>query len=235
VADRWRRSAAEFVGTAFLLAIVVGSGIAGARLSDSEGLALLINAFATGAGLIALILALGPSSGAHFNPLVTACDWWLQGVSSRDAVAYVAAQVTGAMTGVMVANAMYGLPLLDVSHKVRNDHALWISEAVATFGLMLVIWGCVRAGRSAVTPFAVGSYIAAAYFFTSSTSFANPAVTVARMFSDTFAGIRPHDVIPFLPAQVLGAVAGTALMRWLYPDLPDEAAGAVVPHESRAA
>ena len=226
-----RRTAAEFTGTALLLAVVVGSGIAGERLTDTDGLALLINAFATGAGLVALILALGPASGAHFNPLVTFSDWWLGGIRAADALAYVGAQFAGAVTGVMAANAMYGLPLIDVSHKVRNHHALWTSEAIATFGLMLVILGCVRAGRPSVTPFAVGAYIAAAYFFTSSTSFANPAVTVARMFSDTFAGIRPRDVVGFVPAQIVGAVAGTALLRWIYPNLPSEASSVVVPHE----
>jgi glycerol uptake facilitator-like aquaporin len=230
VPDLARRCVAEFVGTAFLLAVVVGSGIAGERLSDSGGLALLVNAFATGAGLVALILALGPVSGAHFNPAVTLCDWWLGGVRGREVVGYVGAQAAGAVVGVMAANAMYGLPLVNVSDKIRDQHALWGSEALATFGLMLVIWGCVRAGRTATTAFAVGAYIAAAYFFTSSTSFANPAVTVARTLSDTFTGIRPSDVVPFLPAQIAGAFAATALMRWLYPSLEDDAADAVVPH-----
>lgn len=235
VGDLVRRSVAEFVGTGFLLAVVVGSGIAGERLSDSDGLALLINAFATGAGLVALILALGPSSGAHFNPVVTLCDWWLGGTRGRDVAAYLTAQVSGAVVGVALANVMYGLPVVNVSDKVRNDEALWISEGLATFGLMLVIWGCVRAGRTAVTPFAVGAYIAAAYFFTSSTSFANPAVTLARTLSDTFAGIRPVDVVAFLPAQLLGAFAATALMRWLYPALPADAANTVVPHPEEKA
>jgi glycerol uptake facilitator-like aquaporin len=231
VADIGRRAVAEFVGTALLLAVVVGSGIAGERFSDSTGLALLVNAFATGAGLVALILALGPVSGAHFNPAVTLCDWWLGGTKSRDAFVYVSAQLGGAFVGVVAANAMYGLALVNVSDKVRSDHALWGSEALATFGLLLVIWGCVRAGRSAVTAFAVGGYIAAAYFFTSSTSFANPAVTLARTLSDTFAGIRPGDVAAFLPAQLIGAFAATALMRWLYPALASDAAAVVIPHQ----
>lgn len=231
VDDLNRRAVAEFVGTAFLLAIVVGSGIAGERLADSDGLALLINAFATGAGLTALILALGPASGGHFNPLVTACDWWLGGVQGRAAATYVAAQVSGAVVGVGAANVIYGLPVVNLSDKVRNEEALWASEALATFGLMLVIWGCVRSGQAAVTAFAVGGYIAAAYFFTSSTSFANPAVTVARTLSDTFAGIRPVDVPAFLPAQIIGAFAATALMRWLYPALREESQEAVVPRD----
>ena len=212
-----------------LLAVVVGSGIAGERLSDSEGLALLINAFATGGGLVALILALGPASGAHLNPAVTLCDWWLGGMRRPEALGYVAAQVSGAVVGVGAANLMYGLPVVQVSGTVRSEHALWGSEVVATFGLMLVIWGCVRAGRTAVTAFAVGAYIAAAYFFTSSTSFANPAVTLARTLTDTFAGIRPMDALAFIPAQLVGAFAGTALMRWLYPGLPSDADLAVVP------
>ena len=228
--DLARRCVAELVGTAFLLAVVVGSGIAGERLSDSDGLALLVNAFATGAGLVALILALGPISGAHFNPAVTLCDWWLGGIRGVAVAAYVGAQVVGAAVGVMAANAMYELPVVNMSEKVRDTHYLWGSEVLATFGLMLVIWGCVRAGRTAATAFAVGAYIAAAYFFTSSTSFANPAVTLARTLSDTFTGIRPGDVVPFLPAQLVGAFAATALMRWLYPTLRDDAADAVVPH-----
>jgi glycerol uptake facilitator-like aquaporin len=231
VSDLARRVVAEGVGTAFLLAVIVGSGIAGERLTDTDGLALLVNAFATGAGLVALILALGPVSGAHFNPVVTLCDWWLGGIERAAAVAYIAAQGAGAVLGVMAANAMYGLPLVNVSEKVRDQHALWGSEVLATFGLMLVIWGCVRAGRTATTAFAVGAYIAAAYFFTSSTSFANPAVTLARTLSDTFAGIRPQDMPAFIPAQLAGGFAATALMRWLYPALRADAPDAVVPHD----
>lgn len=225
-----RRTVAELTGTAFLVAVVVGSGIAGERLSDSEGLALLVNAFATGAGLVALVLALGPVSGAHFNPAVTICDWWLGATTKRDAGAYVVAQLVGGVVGACAANAMYSLPLIEISHKVRDDGALWGSEVLATFGLLLVIWGCVRGGRAPVTAFAVGGYIAAAYFFTSSTSFANPAVTIARMLSDTFSGIRPIDAVVFVPLQLVGAFAATALMRWLYPSLPEAAVDAVVPH-----
>ncbi len=182
---------------------------------------------------MALILALGPSSGAHFNPAVTLCDWWLGGIGRTEVFGYIAAQVAGAAVGVVAANLMYGLPAIEVSDTTRNEQALWLSEAVATFGLMLVIWGCVRAKRTAVTAFAVGAYIASAYFFTSSTSFANPAVTVARTLTDTFTGIRPSDVPAFIPAQLVGAFAATALMRWLYPDLPDDGEGAVVPRGER--
>jgi len=229
-----RRFVAEFVGTAFLLAVVVGSGIAGERLSDTAGIALLINAFATGAGLVALILALGPASGAHFNPAVTVCDAWLGGLPWREAAGYVAAQVLGAIAGVMSANAMYNQPLIDVSHKIRATGVLRFSEMIASFGLLLVIWGCVRAGREGITAFAVGAYIAAGYFFTSSTSFANPAVTLARSMTDTFTGIRPIDVVTFVPAQFIGAFAATALMRWLYPSVTAVAGDAVVPHGTEA-
>jgi glycerol uptake facilitator-like aquaporin len=226
-----RRLVAEAIGTAFLVAVVVGSGVAGARLSNSAGLALLINAFATGAGLVALILALGPISGAQFNPAVTLCDAWLGGLRWSEAAAYCVVQVTGACAGAIAANAMYGLAPVQVSHHVRSAPALWGSEALATFGLLLVIWGCVRAGRSGSTAVAVGAYIAAAYFFTSSTSFANPAVTLGRTLTDTFSGIRPADVVAFIPAQLVGAAAATALMRWLYPQLPARAGQAVVAHE----
>ena len=226
-----RRLVAEAVGTAFLVAVVVGSGIAGARLSNSAGLALLINAFATGAGLVALILALGPISGAQFNPAVTLCDAWLGGLRWFEAAAYCVVQVAGACAGAIAANAMYGLAPVQVSHHARSAPALWGSEALATFGLLLVIWGCVRAGRAGSTAVAVGAYIAAAYFFTSSTSFANPAVTLGRTLTDTFSGIRPADALAFIPAQLVGAAAATALMRWLYPQLPARADQAIVAHE----
>lgn len=225
-----RRAVAEFVGAAFLVAVVVGSGIAGDRLSDSAALALLVNAFATGAGLVALILALGPVSGAHFNPAVTLSDAWRGGLPWREAWAYCGAQVGGALAGVGVANRIYGLPVVELSHHTRSGGALWASEIVATFGLLLVIWGCAKAEQPAATAFAVGAYIAAAYFFTSSTSFANPAVTLARSLTDTFSGIRPADVVPFIPAQLAGAFAATALMRWLHPRLDDAAPDVVVAH-----
>jgi glycerol uptake facilitator-like aquaporin len=231
-----RRLVAEGVGTAFLLAVVVGSGIAGQRLGDSEGMALLVNAFATGAGLVALVLALGPVSGAHFNPAVTLCDAWLGGLRWAEAAAYCAVQVTGAAVGTVVANVIYGLDPVEVSHKARAAQRLWGSEALATFGLLLVVWGCVRAARSpSLVAFAIGAYIAAAYFFTSSTSFANPAVTLARTLTDTFAGIRPKDALPFIPAQLAGAFAATALMRWLYPTLSEVADDTVMAHQPEEA
>ena len=217
------------VGTAFLLAIVVGSGIAAQRLSPGDvGLQLFENAVATGAGLVALILAFGPVSGAHFNPVVTLADRILGGVSNREAVVYVGAQLVGATIGVIVANLMFELPAVEVSTRARSSGGLVLSEVVATFGLLLVILGLARRGRAAVAPFAVGAYIAAAYWFTSSTSFANPAVTVARSLSDTFAGIRPASVPLFVAAQVVGALAAIALALFLHPDLDGD--DVVVPH-----
>jgi glycerol uptake facilitator-like aquaporin len=229
--DLARRATAEFVGTAFLVAIVVGSGIAAQRLSPHDiGLDLLENSVATGAGLIALILALGGVSGAHFNPVVTMADRILGGTTTRDAGVYVAVQVTGACLGAMVANLMFDLPAIDVSTHVRSSSGLWLGELVAAFGLLLVILGVVRAGRASVAAFAVGGYIAAAYWFTSSTSFANPAVTIGRALSDTFAGIAPESVPMFVVMQVLGALLAVALGVFLFPDIP--ATDLVVPHES---
>jgi arsenate reductase len=225
-----RRVAAELVGSALLVAVVIGSGIAAQRLSPHAlGLELLENALATGAGLVALILAFGPVSGAHFNPVVTLADLVLGGMTTAVAGAYVAAQLAGACVGAMVANAMFDLPVVDVSEHVRSSAALWLGEAVAAFGLVLVILGVVRAGRAAAAAFAVGGYIVAAYWFTSSTSFANPAVTVARMLSNTFAGIAPSSVPMFVVMQVLGALAAVALGAFLFPGVP--AAELVVPHE----
>jgi len=228
--DLTRRVTAEAVGSAFLVAVVVGSGIAAQRLSpDDVGLQLLENALVTGAGLAALILAFGSVSGAHFNPVVSLADRLLGGLSTRELVAYVPAQVVGACVGAMVANLMFDLPAVDVSDHVRSSGALWFSEVVATFGLLLVIFGVVRSGRANVAAFAVGGYITAAYWFTSSTSFANPAVTIGRTLSDTFAGIAPSSVPAFVLMQVVGMALAVAFARFVFPDLP--ASAVVVPHE----
>ncbi len=210
-----RRLAAEFFGTAFLLAAVVGSGIMGERLSGGNvAMTLLANSLATGAALVALILALGPISGAHFNPVVTLADAMQDGIAWRELPAYVSAQIIGALGGVAAAHWMFGLPVFFASHHARHGPALLWSEFIATFGLLAVIWGCARARSSAVA-FAVGAYITAAYWFTASTSFANPAVTLARAASDTFAGIRPVDAPAFIAAQLAGAVAASLGCRWL--------------------
>ena len=228
--DLARRAAAEGVGTALLVAIVIGSGIAAERLSpDDVGLQLLENALVTGAGLVALILAFGSVSGAHFNPVVSLADFFLGGLSIRQLVAYVPAQVIGACTGAMVANLMFELPAIELSDHVRSSGAMWLGEVVATFGLLLVIFGVVRGGRSDAAPFAVGGYITAAYWFTSSTSFANPAVTVGRALSDTFAGIAPSSVAAFIAMQLVGGALAVAFTRFTFPDLrPSEV---VVPHQ----
>ena len=225
-----RKLTAEALGTAFLLAIVVGSGIMAERLSGGNiALALLANTVATGAGLVVLILTFGPISGAHFNPAVTLADAWEGGMPWRAVPGYLLAQVFGAFVGVAMAHGMFAEPLFVASQHARTGPDQWFSEFVATFGLLAVIWGCVRQ-RPAVTPFAVGLYITAAYWFTASTSFANPAVTLARAATDTFAGIRPDDVLGFVIAQLLGALAATALFRWLIPTLP--AQDVVIPHEA---
>jgi arsenate reductase len=229
--DLARRATAEFVGTALLVAIVVGSGIYAQRLSPANvGLQLLENSIATGAGLIALILALGPVSGAHFNPVVTMADRILGGTTTRDGGIYIAVQIVGACVGAMVANLMFDLPAIDISTHTRSGSGLWLGEVVAAFGLLLVILGVVRAGRASVAAFAVGGYIAAAYWFTSSTSFANPAVTIGRMLSNTFAGIAPSSVPMYIVMQVLGALLAVALGLFLFPGIP--ATDLVVPHES---
>jgi glycerol uptake facilitator-like aquaporin len=218
--DLPRRAVAEGLGTAFLLATVVGSGIMGEKLAGGNvAIALLANTIATGAGLVALILTFGPISGAHFNPAVTLADASQGGLPWREVPVYLVSQVAGAFAGVAVAHVMFGKPLLFASTHDRSGVAQMVSEFVATFGLLAVIWGCARR-RSAAVPFAVGAYITAAYWFTSSTSFANPAVTLARAASDTFAGIRPVDVPAFIVAQLLGAGAATATFRWLVPSLP---------------
>ena len=191
-------------------------------------IALLANTIATGAVLVALILALGPISGAHFNPAVTLADAWQGGLAWRDVPTYVAAQIGGAFVGVAAAHVMFGKPVFFASHHVRSGGAQLFSEFVATFGLLSVIWGCARL-RSSAVPFAVGAYITAAYWFTASTSFANPAVTLARAASDTFAGIRPADAPGFVIAQLAGATAATALFRWLVPSLREDAEKIIVP------
>src|SRR5688572_7807310 len=214
------RATSEGLGTALLLAAVVGSGIMGERLADGNvAIALLANAIATGAALVALILAFGSLSGAHFNPAVTLADAAVGGLRWREVPVYVVAQVLGAFLGVAAAHAMFDCPLFTPSTHARAGTPQLLSEFVATFGLLSVIWGCARSRPSAV-PFAVGAYITAAYWFTASTSFANPAVTLARAATDTFAGIRPADAPGFIVAQLLGAAAATATFRWLVPSLP---------------
>ncbi len=214
------RALAEGLGTALLLAVVVGSGIMGEKLAAGNvAIALLANTIATGAGLVALILTFGPISGAHFNPAVTLADATQGGIPWREVPVYILSQMAGAFMGVAVAHVMFEKPLFFASTHDRSGIAQVVSEFVATFGLLSVIWGCVRRRAEAV-PFAVGAYITAAYWFTSSTSFANPVVTLARAASDTFAGIRPVDVPGFIVAQLLGAAAATATFRRLVPSLP---------------
>lgn len=226
------RLAAEGVGTFFLLLGVVGSGIMAQRRSTDVGLQLFENAFATAGLLVALILALGPASGAHFNPAVTLADRLLGSIATRDAGWYVVVQVVGGCLGTIAANVIFELPAIEWSTTERSSGALWFSEVIATFGLVLLILGVVRSGRAAAAPFAVGGYIAGAYFFTSSTSFANPAVSIARALSDTFAGIEPASIAPFIVAQVIGAVAAVAVARVIYPDIRDVADAVVVPHQA---
>jgi glycerol uptake facilitator-like aquaporin len=225
-----RRAASEFTGTALLLAMVVGSGIMGERLSGGNvAIALLANTLSTGAGLIALILTFGPISGAYFNPAVTLADASRGGLCWAEVPVYVAAQIAGAYVGVAAGDAMFGEPIFSASKHVRAGAPQLLSEFIATFGLLAVIWGCARR-RSSAVPFAVGAYITAAYWFTASTSFANPAVTLARAATDTFAGIRPQDAPGFIVVQLLGAGAATALFRWLVPAPPEVAPEVVVPH-----
>ena len=214
-----RRLVSEGLGTAFLLAIVVGSGIMAERLSGGNvAIALLANAIATGAGLVALILMFGTISGANFNPVVTLSEAWQKKMPASEVVPFILVQIIGAFAGVAAAHGMFDLPLFTASEHVRSGVAQWWSEFVATFGLIAVIIGCSRS-RPSVTPFAVAAYITAAYWFTASTSFANPAVTLARSFTNTFAGIRPTDVGGFIVAQLLGAISATIVFSWLYPAL----------------
>jgi glycerol uptake facilitator-like aquaporin len=227
-----RRLAAECLGTAMLLAAVVGSGIMAERLAGGNvAVALLANTIATGAALVALILTFGRISGAHFNPAVTISDAFLKGISWRDAAGYVFAQITGAIIGTGAANLMFELPVFFASNKTRTGAAQWLSEFVATFGLLAVIWGCSRLHNAVVVPFAVAAYITAAYWFTASTSFANPAVTIARSMSDSFAGIRFADAPAFIAAQFLGAFAATFLFKWLVPLAPQDAENIIIQHK----
>ena len=228
--DLMRRSTAEAVGTALLLAAVVGSGVMGERLAGGNvAIALLANTVSTGAALVALILAIGPISGAHFNPAVTLVAAWQNGIAWRDVPAVIVAQAIGAFVGVGSAHLMFGEPLFSLSQRARSGGAQMFSEFIATFGLLAVICGCVRR-RPNATPFAVGAYITSAYWFTASTSFANPVVTVARAFTNTFAGIRPSDVPWFIVAQIAGAFAATWLFQWLTRELPAVADRVVVSH-----
>jgi glycerol uptake facilitator-like aquaporin len=229
-----RRCVAEFVGTAFLVATVIGSGVMAERLSNGNvALALLANTIATGAALVALIFAFGGISGAHFNPAVSLVDAFEGGLVWSQTPHYVIGQVLGGITGAVVAHLMFGLPVVSLSQHVRSGPLQVFSEFVATFGLISVIWGCSRL-RSNAVPFAVGAYITAAYWFTASTSFANPAVTIARCLSDTFAGIRPADVPWFIVAQFLGAFAATFLFRWLVPRLRERAKEVVLARDKLA-
>ena len=227
-----RQALAEFLGSAGLVTVVIGSGIAAQRLSpDDVGLQLLENALGTGAGLVALILAFGPVSGGHFNPVVTLADRIFGGVSTRQVAVYLPAQLAGGVVGAILANLMFSLPAVTISTHQRASGGLWLSEALATFGLVVLIFGLVSAVRGALAPFAVGAYITAAYFWSSSTSFANPMIDLARTLSDTFAGIAPSSVPMFVLLQAVGGALGVAAVALLYPRIADRAGEAVVPHE----
>jgi glycerol uptake facilitator-like aquaporin len=232
----WRRLLAEFTGTALLVTVVVGSGIAAAQLSPGDvGLQLLENSVATALGLAVLILLFGPASGAHFNPVISAADWLLgrrlgTGLRARDAIAYVAAQTAGGIFGALLANAMFDRRVVEIATKDRTTSGHFVGEVVATAGLVALVFTLARTQRAGLSAAAVGAYIGAAYWFTSSTSFANPAVTVGRMFSDSFAGIAPGSVPGFIAAQIVGALAGLALVVALYPDAARTADDAVIPH-----
>ncbi|MEV6637895.1 MIP/aquaporin family protein [Actinoplanes sp. NPDC051470] len=234
----WRRLLAEFVGTAMLVTAVVGSGVMATTLSpDDVGLQLLENSVATAFALGALILTFGPVSGAHFNPVVSAADWFLgrrtrSGLTASQLGGYAAAQTLGAIAGSVLANLMFDLAAVDLSSKQRSAGHLWLGEVVATTGLILLIFALARSGRAAVAPAAVGAYIGAAYWFTSSTSFANPAVTIGRAFTDTFAGIAPASVPGFVIAQVIGLAVGVGLLLALYPGAGEAADEVVVAHDS---
>ncbi|GAA3749835.1 aquaporin [Micromonospora maritima] len=234
-----RRASAEFAGTALLVAAVVGSGIAATRLSPGDvGLQLLENAVATALALGALILMFGPVSGAHFNPVVSAVDWWLgrragTGLTGRDLAAYAAAQTGGAAAGAVLAHLMFGLPAATWSRTGRTGGHLWLAEVVATAGLVVLVFALARSGRTSAAPAAVGAWIGAAYWFTSSTSFANPAVTVGRALTDTFAGIAPASVPAFVAAQLVGGMIAVAALAVWYPHAADTADAVVVPHLTR--
>jgi glycerol uptake facilitator-like aquaporin len=235
----WRRLLAEFLGTGLLVTIVVGSGIMATRLSDDVALQLLANSTTTAMGLAVLILVFGPVSGAHFNPVVSLVDWWLgrrsgHGISLPHLGGYLAAQVAGAILGAILANLMFGLAAVTWSQHPRTGADLWLGEVVATGGLILLIFALARSGRTALAPAAIGAYIGAAYWFTSSTSFANPAVTVGRAFTDTFAGIAPSSVPGFVLAQIVGLLVGVAAVALFYPHAGLAADDVVVPSTPRA-
>jgi arsenate reductase len=231
-----RQVLAEFLGSAGLVAVVIGSGIAAQRLSPTDtGLELLENALVTGGGLVALILAFGPVSGAHFNPVVTLADRAFGGVSNRQVAAYLPAQLAGGALGAVLANLMFSLDAVTLSTHHRSSAGLWLSESLATFGLVVLIFGLVRAGKTALAPFAVGAYITAAYWWSSSTSFANPMIDVARMLSNTFAGIAPASVPMFVVMQLVGGAIAVGVVAVLYPDVAAVADDVVVPHEASAA
>ncbi len=226
-----RRALGEFIGTALMLAAVIGSGVAAQRLSPGDaGLQLLENALATAAALMAIILAIGPVSGSHLNPVVTLAGRVLGGITTGEAGVYVGAQVAGGAFGAVLANLMFSLPAVELSTKVRSSWGLWLGEIVATFGLLLVIFALARSGRTSSAPFAVGAYIGGAYFFTSSTSVANPAATIARGLSDSFAGIAPSSAPAFIAMQLLGTALAVVVVRVLYPTVADLAADVVLPH-----
>jgi arsenate reductase len=228
--DLGRRFVAELVGTAMLVAVVVGSGIAAQRLSPGDvGLQLLENAAATAAGLIAIILAFGSVSGAHLNPVVSVADALFGGLERRALLVYVPAQIVGGIAGAILANLMFSSPAVEWSTKTRSGGGVWLAEVVATAGLLLVIFGVVRSGRSSAAPYAVGAYIGSAYWFTSSTSFANPAVAIARTFSNSFAGIAPKSMPAFVAFEIVGAAVGIALIWYLYPDIRTTADDVVLP------
>ena len=230
-----RQALAEFLGSAGLVAVVIGSGIAAQRLSPNDvGLELLENALVTGVGLVALILAFGPVSGGHFNPVISLVDRAFGGVKNRQLVAYLPAQFAGGVVGAVLANVMYKLDAVSISTHHRSAGGLWLSEALATFGLVVLIFGLVRSGRTNLAPFAVGAYITGAYWWSSSTSFANPMIDVARMLSNTFAGIAPASVPMFVLMQLVGGAAAAAVVHVLYPTVRDFASDAVVPHEVAA-
>jgi glycerol uptake facilitator-like aquaporin len=226
-----RQTLAEFLGSAGLVAVVIGSGIAAQTLSTDPGLQLLENALVTGAGLVALILAFGPVSGGHFNPVVTLAARVVGGVSTRQTAAYLPAQVTGGALGAVAANLMFDLPAVTISTHDRSGGGLWLSEALATFGLVVLVFGLARAGRGGVAAFAVGAYITAAYWWSSSTSFANPMIDLARTLSNTFAGIAPSSVPMFVVMQLVGGAFAVAAVALLYPHVAARADDAVVPHE----
>lgn len=226
-----RKCTAEFLGSAFLIATVIGSGIMATNLTDDVALQLLCNTIATAGALVALIAAFGSVSGAHFNPVVTIADRVFKGMPNRDVLPYIASQVAGMVVGAVVANLMFGLSAIDISTKTRSGGGIWLGEAVATLGLLLVIFGVVRSGRSSLAPFVVAGYITAAYFFTSSTSFANPAITLGRTLSDSFAGIAPASVPGFIAAEFIGMAIALIAIRVVFPDVDEFADEILMIHE----